>query len=319
MATLRSSLYIVLSYATSLLVTISLLVVWVIYVVRAQARINELAAGVGVSRENTHWWILAIGCLLFALVIGGLTLQLAQTLSERRYSAKQAEFVSNITHELKSPLAAIRLHAQTLLQGEADRSEQRRFLGFIEQQALRMEALVDNVLETSRLQARRRHSRLEPIALAPFLDAYLDEVEERVAGMRRRLSARIDTDAWVLASEDALHRILNNLLDNAARFSDDGGEIRCLAHAGSERSVVLAVEDDGVGIPPGELRRVFDRFYQIGREVNGRRRGTGLGLAIVAGLVEEMGGEVRAIAPEGRPGIRFEIELPRAAPPEAAR
>lgn len=314
----RSSLYIVLSYTVSLLFTTLLLVMWVIYVLRAQARINELAAGVGVSQENFHWWILAAGCLLFALVIAGLTHQLAQTLSARRYSAKQDEFVASITHELKSPLAAIRLHAQTLLQSDIDREEQERFLGYIEQQAVRMEGLVDNVLETSRLQARRERLRLEPLELRPFLEGHLEEVRERFQGQGLTFSPQIATDAWVLATEDALYRILDNLLENAASFSSHGGEIRLLAEDGPRRTVLLAVEDDGIGIPKSELRRVFDRFYQIGREISGRRRGTGLGLAIAQGLVREMNGKIQAVSPEGRPGVRFEIVLPQTAAPAPA-
>ncbi|MCB1053947.1 MAG: hypothetical protein KDD11_00360 [Acidobacteria bacterium] len=309
----KSSFHIVLSYALSLLITIAVLVVWVVYVVRAQARINELAAGVGVGggRDTIHWWMLGFGCLLLALVIGGLTYQLAQTLSARRYSAKQDEFVSNITHELKSPLAAIRLHAETLLQTDIDPRERRRFLGYILQQTERMEGLVDNVLESSRLQARKEHLALEPIAVGRFFEDSLDELRERVQSQGFQLKSAIDTDGSILASEDALHRILNNLVDNAARFSSPGGEIRCLVGDGRRGGVTIAIEDDGVGIPKGELRRVFDRFYQIGRQIRGPARGTGLGLAIVAGLVREMGGSIRAVSPEGRPGIRFEIDLPR--------
>lgn len=309
----KSSTYIVLSYALSLLITIAMLVMWVIYVVRAQARINELAAGVGVGggRDNVHWWMLGFGVLLFSLVIGGLTHQLAQALSARRYSAKQDEFVSNITHELKSPLAAIRLHAETLLQGDVDAREQERFLGYILQQAQRMEGLVDNVLESSRLQERKERLVLEPIAIGSFFGSSLEELRERVQSQGLRLRSCIETEGSVMASEDALHRILNNLVDNAARFSSPGGEIRCLVSDGRRGSVTIALEDDGVGIPKSELRRVFDRFYQIGRQIRGPARGTGLGLAIVAGLVQEMGGTIRAVSPEGRPGIRFEIDLPR--------
>src|SRR4029453_2504523 len=93
------------------------------------------------------------------------------------------------------------------------------------------------------------------------------------------------------------------------RFSHKGGEIRCrVADAGA--AVRIEVEDDGVGIPRHELTKIFDRFYQIGREISGRRGGTGLGLAIVASLVKEMHGDVEAMGYEGRPGTRFVVTLP---------
>jgi len=113
----------------------------------------------------------------------------------------------------------------------------------------------------------------------------------------------------VLANEEALRQVLDNLIDNAVRFSPAGGEVRCRV-VGDALRARLEVEDDGEGIPKKELPHVFERFYQAGRESDPHRRGTGLGLSIVAGLVEEMSGEVRAISQEERPGSRFVVELP---------
>ncbi len=301
----KSSTHILVTYVLSLTVAVSLLVTWVVYVLHSQAKLNELAQRVGLRPERFHWAVLGIGCTLLGLLIGGLTYQLAQALSEQRYARKQNEFVSNITHELKSPLAAIRLHAETLLQGDVDDRERRRFLRYILQQQERMSALVDNVLEVSRLVSRPGGLVLEPLTLAPFLDRYLEEARERVSLQGRTLTARIATHAVVRATESALHRVLDNLVDNAVRFSADGGEIRCQV-TDSASQVILAIEDDGIGIPRGEVRKVFDRFYQIGKG----NPGTGLGLAIVKELVREMGGTVRVVVQENRPGSRFEIELP---------
>lgn len=296
----------IVAYALSLTMAIALLVGWVVYVLRSQAKINELASRVGVGQENFHWWILGIGCLLFGLLIGGVTYQLAQALSERSYSDKQQRFVSNMTHELKSPLAAIRLHAETLRQGGASEEQQRRFLDYILQQQERMSALVDNLLEVSRLVSRRGSPRLEPVNLRVFLDDYLEEAALRVKGQNCQLEAQVATQATVMAPPGSLYRVLDNLLDNAVRFSSPGGQVRCLVDDDGPRARIV-VEDDGVGIPKGELRRIFDRFYQIGQG----RQGTGLGLAIVEGLVKEMRGTVRAVAQEGRSGSRFEVLLPR--------
>src|SRR4029078_413851 len=136
---------IVAAYVLSLIVTIALLVVWVIYIVRSVARIHAMAGRVRVGGENSHWIVLGVGCALFFLLIAGLTWQLAQALAARRYSLKQEEFVSTVTHELKSPLAAIKLHAQTLqtpLTGE----QQQRCVELVLQQADRMSSLVRDVL-----------------------------------------------------------------------------------------------------------------------------------------------------------------------------
>ena len=173
-----------------------------------------------------------------------------------------------------------------------------------------MATLIDNVLESSRLLARKKRLDLEPIDLGHFLAGYFDDVKSRLAGRDVDLAVDVATAASVLATADALHRVMDNLVDNAVRFSDPGGEVRCRV-SDEEQMVRIEVEDDGIGIPKKELGKIFDRFYQIGRPTAGRRSGSGLGLSIVDGLVREMRGTVRAFSQEGRPGTRFVVELPR--------
>lgn len=300
---------IVAAYVLSLIVTIALLVAWVIYIVRSVARIHAMAGRVGIASESSHWIVLAVGCALFFLLIAGLTWQLAQALAARRYSLKQEEFVSNITHELKTPLAAIKLHAQTLREGGLQAAQQARSLDLVLQQADRMARLVDDVLESSRQLARKRPLDLQPLDVAEFFAGYFAEASPRVEAQGVHLAWQLDSRSRVLAAAEALDRVMNNLLDNAARFSHRGGEVRCRV-ADENGHVRIVVEDDGVGIPRQELPHVFDRFYQAGNERDGRRRGTGLGLAIVAGLVQEMRGRVNARSHEGQPGATFVVELP---------
>jgi signal transduction histidine kinase len=304
--------HIVVTYSASLAITIALLVVWVVYVVRSVSRIREMAGRIGVSSANPHWVILGVGCILFFLLIGGLTYQLAQTLAARRYSQKQEEFVSNVTHELKSPVAAIKLHAQTLQQADLSTDERRRSLDYILQQTDRVASLVDDVLESSRLLSRRRPpAELVPVDVARFFDRWRDEARAKARGSGMELLVDQRSTGIVLGTRERLERVMNNLLDNALAHSHPGGEIRCAATDG-DTEVTISIEDDGVGIPKGEHLRIFDRFYRAGREQ--RAGGTGLGLSIVSGLVEEMGGSVEATSNEGRPGARFTVNLPRLTP-----
>jgi signal transduction histidine kinase len=300
---------IIVVYVLSLVVTLALLVFWIVYVVQAGSTINEYAARLGGTGTAYHWIALASGAALFVVLIAGLTFQLAHALGERNYSRRQEEFVSNITHEMKSPLAAIKLHAQTIEDGDLPAPVRRQSLEFILQQVGRMEALVDNVLESSRLVARRQPQALEPVDLRQFFRAYFDEIRPSVEGRQLHLAVEMATRAVVLATPDGLHRVMTNLIENAVRFSSKGGEIRCRV-VDDRRVVRLEVEDDGMGIPNSELNKVFDRFYQIGKEISGRRGGTGLGLSIVSTLAREMRGRVRAFSHEGRPGTRFVVTLP---------
>jgi signal transduction histidine kinase len=282
---------IIVVYVASLVITVAMLVSWIIAVL------------------PYHWAVLTGGSSLLGLLIVGLTFQLAHALGERNYARRQEEFVSNITHEMKSPLAAIKLHAQTLEAIAAD--DEQPSVRFILQSVARMETLVDNVLESSRLVSRKGGTPLAPTPLRPFFTGYFAEVRPTVEGRGLAFAADVDTDATVLANDDGLRRVMTNLVENAVRFSHKGGEIRCrVADVG--HTVRIEVEDDGVGIPRHELTKVFDRFYQIGKEISGRRGGTGLGLAIVAALVKEMNGDVKAMTIDGKPGTRFVVTLPLA-------
>ncbi|MFN8062993.1 MAG: HAMP domain-containing sensor histidine kinase [Vicinamibacterales bacterium] len=305
----RRSVRIIVSYVLSLVVALSLLVWWIVYVLQASATINRFGERLGGGGTTSQWLVLGLGCALFVVLIVGLTFQLAHALAERNYSRKQDEFVSNITHEMKSPLAAIKLHAQTLQELDLPTEDRERSVAFILQQVGRMSTLVDNVLESSRLAARQRRPTLEPLALAEWCGPFLDEMRGVLDAGGIRLRSELSTSAVVMASPDALRRILTNLLENGARFSTRGGELRCRVFDQGDH-VCIEVEDDGVGIPRSELHKVFDRFYQIGKEISGRRGGTGLGLSIVWGLVKEMRGQVRAFSQEGRPGTRFVVTLP---------
>lgn len=297
----------VVPYVLSLVVVIAVLVMWIIYAVSSGSRLKELALRVGASGPTWPWVILGIGCGLLGLLIVFITHQLATSLAEYRYARKQEEFVSSITHEMKSPLAAIRLHAQTLETDVTD-VERRESVGYILRESERLGRLIDNVLESSRLVARKQILDLQPMDLRSFLESYFPEIRPRVAKQGVELEIDITTVATVEATEDALQRVLTNLIDNALRYSGKSGRIRCRA-VDFGGWVSIQVEDEGEGIPKSELSRIFDRFYQIGH-ARGGSSGTGLGLFIVSQLVEQMNGSVRASSHDDRPGAVFVVELP---------
>ncbi|MCP4656822.1 MAG: HAMP domain-containing histidine kinase [bacterium] len=312
-----SILLIYLIYLAAMAMTTALLVFWVVVVQRFNTEINQLLSRLGVEWGHFHWFVHPTGAGLFFLVIVALTYLLAVTLSERRYSGKREQFLSNITHELKSPVAAIKLHAQTLQQDDITPAERQRFVGYMVREAERVDALVENLLESSRLLAGKTTDGLVPVNLREFFRDYQDAVRGRFDLRQIDLSFEIHTRAVVMATTETLRRIMDNLIDNAVRFTDAGGRIRCKVHDGRQVTEIV-VADTGIGIPKRELTRIFDRFYQLRREIGNRRRGTGLGLAIVRALVEDMRGHIRAVSPDDQPGTRFEIQLPQVQTDETA-
>lgn len=306
-------LVIYLIYLAALAMTTALLVFWVLVVQRFNTEINQALARLGFEWNYFHLFIQSSGAVLFFLVIVALTYLLAITLSERRYSSKQVEFLSNVTHELKTPVAAIKLHAQTLQQEEVERDDQQRFLGYILQQSEEIGKLVDNLLEGSRLQENAELGQLELVSLPVFFHHYQQTLGSRFDFGRVELRFEVDSRSAVLATTESLRRVMDNLIDNALRYTEKGGQVLCRVQDVSD-AVEIIVADDGAGIPKRELERVFDRFYRLRREIDGRTKGTGLGLAIVRGLVEQMRGKIRAVSHEHERGTRFEIQLPKVEP-----
>ena len=306
-------LVIYLIYLTAIAVTTALLVFWVVVVQRFNVEINHLVSRLGFQWNQFHWFVTTSGAGLFFLVLVALTYLLAVTISQRRYSRKQEEFLTNVSHELKTPVAAIKLHAQTLQQDDLEATDQERFVGYIVRETGRIGTLVDNLLESGRILSGSASGDLEPIDLREFFAEYQEAAEARFDVSDVHLGFEVDTRSRVMASREALQRIMDNLIDNALRFTTEGGTIRCqVRDGGSEAEIIVA--DDGIGIPKRELPKIFDRFYRLSREIGNRRRGTGLGLSIVRGLVEDMRGTIRALSPDDEPGTRFEIRLPRVRP-----
>jgi signal transduction histidine kinase len=305
----RRATQLVTMYVLSLAATIALLVVWVVYIVRSYIHAQALRTRIGEPAEGFSWIILSVGCLLLFFLIVGLSYQLAQALAARRHAQQQEEFLSNVTHDMKTPIAAIKLHAQTLQGGDMPAAAQARSVDFIVREVDRLGTLVDNVLESSRLLATERTLHLHPVEVAPFFASYFVQARPHAEARGIALTTEVATNAVVLATEEALRRVLDNLIGNAVRFSQKGGEVRCrVTELG--RTLRIEVEDDGVGIPKKELARIFERFYQPAGEAGAHRHGTGLGLSIVSGLVREMSGTVEAFSQDARPGSRFVVDLP---------
>ena len=188
---------------------------------------------------------------------------------------------------------------------DAERGES---VEYILRESERLGRLIDNVLESSRLVARKQILDLQPVDLRSFLDTYFSEIRPRVTNRASNSRSTSPPRPPSKPPRTRSERVLTNLIDNALRYSGKGGRIRCRADDFGGW-VSIQVEDEGEGIPKSELSRIFDRFYQIGRD-RGGSSGTGLGLFIVSQLVEQMNGSVRASSHDDRPGAVFVVELP---------
>jgi len=242
---------------------------------------------------------------------GRIVVTVADITQRHRLEVLRRDFVANASHELKTPVAAVRALAETLLTALPDDPEAgRRFAERIGREAERLEVLARDLLDLSRVE--RGTLDVEPVDLVGLAkevaDGYTDLAEER----RVKLHTELQPQLSLRGDRAQLGLLVSNLLDNALRHTPAKGTV-CVRLEAAEGRAVIQVADTGEGIPAGELSRVFERFYRVDKARARQTGGTGLGLAIVRHVAEAHGGTVRVDSELGR-GSSFTVSLPLAGP-----
>jgi two-component system phosphate regulon sensor histidine kinase PhoR len=231
----------------------------------------------------------------------------------RRLERVRQDFVANASHELKTPLASIKACAETLLGGALnDSAVNVKFLHSIDEQADRLNDLILGLLSLARLDDEQQTFHHGPLALEPVIRQAVDAQRDRAVAkhLDYRLDVETDTAPTVVtADEEAVRQILDNLIDNAIKYTPEQGNVRVRLRGAGE-SALIEVADSGPGIPRDELSRIFERFYRVDRGRSRAQGGTGLGLAIVKHLVQSIGGQVSVDSRVGV-GSTFTVRLPR--------
>lgn len=228
----------------------------------------------------------------------------------RRLEQMRTEFVANVSHELKTPVTSLRGFTETLLDGAAEDPEMRReFLEIIYRESLRLERLIGDLLDLSRIESRKMPIQLEPVQVQSLIQPLAQTVEEEMK--KRDLDFQLDLkeDFQVEVDKDRFSQIVINLLANAMAYTPAGGSITL--SAGRKKDCWwLQVADTGIGIPEEDLPRIFERFYRVDKARSRESGGTGLGLAIVKHLVESHHGEIQVDSRVGK-GTTFTLTFPR--------
>jgi len=243
---------------------------------------------------------------------GGAVTTFLDVTEIRRLEQVRQDFVANASHELKTPLTSMRGFAETLLEDDPPEALKREFLTSIRNNTVRLQLLVDDLLDLSRLESGGWRARKERVDLADMAERVWDDLEAGSSPVRD-LEFGLEGDGEVWADAQGVEQILRNLLDNARRYTPDGGSItvRIAPDPDDGEAFEVAVEDTGVGIPSKSLPRIFERFYRADTSRAREVGGTGLGLAIVRHLVQAMGGDVSVASELGR-GTTMRFTLPRA-------
>jgi two-component system sensor histidine kinase SenX3 len=268
--------------------------------------------------------LLFFGIVFFALIIAGMVVNTIFLVRELRRSEQHDSFINAVTHELKTPVASIRLHLETLERRELQESRKQEFYKIMLSDVDRLTETIEQVLRAGRAGEKKAGREKADVD-------FVQVVRESVAGMRIRHHLQPEAlqfeqlekngnGLYVRGNADDLRTAVSNVLDNAVKYSGDQVEVRVRLEAPDEKRIVLSVRDQGVGIAADDLKRIFKRFHRLGNRSLAHVKGTGLGLFIVKAIAQKHGGKAFAESEGEGHGTTVVIELPKAdAPPAQPR
>lgn len=274
----------------------------------------SIAAALGSQYAVFYWTILGIGVALLVVVLAGVIVYLALTVKAIALSQRQSNFIDSVTHELKSPLASLKLSLQTLTRRAVPAEQQADFHRIMLQDVERLDMLIDHLLDAAKTLQRRPQAGDDVADVEVLLQGVAAAVIQRhgVVADVITVQAVKGTPLLVVGRSADVEIVLRNLLDNAVKYSLPDPRITVTLGRTNTGRVRIAVADNGPGIPIPLRPLIFKRFVRLGSELERSTPGTGLGLFLVKSLVRQMRGKVSARGRQPPPGTVFEVELPAA-------
>jgi signal transduction histidine kinase len=275
----------------------------------------SIAAALGSKNAAFYWAILGVGVALLVLVLVGVIVYLFLTVKAIALSQRQSNFIDSVTHELKSPLASLKLYLQTLTRRPVAAEQQADFHRFMLQDVERLDTLIDHLLDAAKTLQRRSRPGEEATPLEPVLRNAREAVAIRHGvppdGIVLDCGAvGGGTELAVRGRRADLDIVFRNLIDNAVKYSLPDPRVEVTVESLPRGRVVVRVADNGPGIPPGERKHVFRRFARLGSELERSAPGTGLGLFLVKSIVGQLRGRVTIKDRTPSTGTVLEVELP---------
>ena len=260
--------------------------------------------------QTGAWTGLTLGTIAFSVVLIGLSFYLLLMIKQRQLNQRQINFVDSVTHELKSPIASLRLYLETLQLRDLDIEKRSEFYQTMERELARLDDMINQLLHVARLDAIGQDSPSNDVALDSFLETCaLSACERQRIDFKSVFDMRL-VNAVVHAPQIVLEMIFRNLFDNAIKYG--GGEPRVEVYMRTNKThVEVEITDNGDGIAPELKKKIFHLFFRGGDELQRRQKGTGIGLYIVQTLVRKLRGKISIQDRDDASGTIFSVELPR--------
>ena len=275
----------------------------------------SIAAALGSKNAAFYYALLGVGMALLVLVLVGVIVYLFLTVKAIALSQRQSNFIDSVTHELKSPLASLKLYLQTLTRRAVPAEQQADFHRFMLQDVERLDTLIDHLLDAAKTLQRKAVPGLDATAIEPVLQHVREKTLHRYGVSPESIVIACDPAAGelrVLGREADLEIVFRNLIDNAVKYALPDPKVEVTAVSAPKGRVVVRVADNGPGIPFSQRTNIFRRFVRLGSELERSKPGTGLGLFLVKSLVGQLRGTVSVKGRAPPPGTLMEVELPAA-------
>jgi signal transduction histidine kinase len=261
------------------------------------------------SSPGLFWVFLPVGSIFCVLLLVGVSLYLSLSVKAINLNRRQSNFIDSVTHELKSPIASMKLYLQTLNRRNVTAEQQAGFLAAMLEDVERLDHLTNQMIDAGRVETRPTQGDVEAVAVGPLLQ----DCAETVC-LRYRVDVgvvKLDLQPCVVRARRVdLDMIFRNLIDNAVKYAGQQPQVEVVCRALDDGRITVGVADNGRGIPPKMRRKIFGRFVRLGLELQRDRPGTGLGLYIVRTLVLGLRGRIHVHDRDGTSGTVFEVILP---------
>jgi len=255
--------------------------------------------------------LLVFGIIFFAVIITGVVLNTIFLLREIRRNEQHDTFLNAVTHELKTPIASIKLYLETLKTREVAADKRREFYDVMLADSNRLLSTVEQVLQASRTKEKHRQLNISQINLGKLLGETIKIAQTRYKLDETAIKLTEPAEEIMLSGDAAeLQSAFTNLLDNAVKYSHEEPKISVRVKKSGDKKVQIFFKDNGIGLEKGEMKRIFKRFYRVSNLWTQEKKGTGLGLFIVKSIIEKHGGRVSADSKGENKGTTFIVQLP---------